>query len=43
MHWSISPGLTLPPCWNRTIVSPFLIIKMERGEGVPLPELLLGW
>jgi hypothetical protein len=26
-----------------TIVSPFLIIKMERGEGVLHPELLLGW
>jgi hypothetical protein len=38
MHWNISPRLTLPPCWNRTIVSPFLILKMERGEGVPHPD-----
>jgi hypothetical protein len=35
MHWSISSMLTLPPCWNRTIVLSFLIMKMERGEGVP--------
>jgi hypothetical protein len=34
---------TLPPCWNRTILLPFLIMKMGRGEGVPHPELLLGW
>jgi hypothetical protein len=33
--------LTLPPYWNRTIVSPFLIIKMERGKDVPHPESLL--
>jgi hypothetical protein len=32
---------TLPPCWNRTILLPFLIMKMERGEGVPHLELLL--
>jgi hypothetical protein len=28
---------------DRTIVSPFLIIKIERGEGVPHRELLLAW
>jgi hypothetical protein len=43
MHWSISPRLTLPPCWNRIIVSPFLIMKMERDEGILHPALLLGW
>jgi hypothetical protein len=43
MHWSFSPRLTLPPCWNRTTILPFLIMKMERGEGVPHPELLLRW
>jgi hypothetical protein len=32
MHWSTSPRLTLPPYWNRTIVLPFLTIKMERGK-----------
>jgi uncharacterized protein YcfL len=37
-----SPRLTLPPFWNRTIVSPFLTMKMERGEDVPHPESLLG-
>jgi hypothetical protein len=39
----LSPRLTLPLCWNGTIVLPFLIMKMERGEGVPHPELLLRW
>jgi hypothetical protein len=32
--WSTSPRLTLPPYWNRTILSPFLAMKLERGEGV---------
>jgi hypothetical protein len=43
MHWSTSPRLTLPPYWNRTIVSPFLTMKMERGEDVSHPESLLGY
>jgi hypothetical protein len=30
MHWSTSPRLTLPPYWNRTIVSPFLAMKMKE-------------
>jgi hypothetical protein len=42
MPWSTSPRLTLSPYWNRTIVSPFLTMKMERGEDVPHPESLLG-
>jgi hypothetical protein len=33
--------LTLPPYWNRTIVSLFLTMKMERGEDILHPELLL--
>jgi hypothetical protein len=36
MHWSTSPRLTLRPYWNRTIVSLFLTMKMERGEDVPV-------
>jgi hypothetical protein len=43
MHWSISPRLALPPYWNKINVSPFLIMKMERGEGILPPELLLRW
>jgi hypothetical protein len=43
MHWSTSPRLTLPTYWNRTIVSPFLIMKMERGKDVLRPESLLGY
>jgi hypothetical protein len=34
--------LTLPPYWNRTIVSPFLTMKMERGKDVSHLESLLG-
>jgi hypothetical protein len=34
--------LTLPPYWNRIIVSPFLAMKMERCEDIPHPESLLG-
>jgi hypothetical protein len=41
MHWSTSPRLTLPPYWNRTIVSPFLAKKLERGKDVPHLESLL--
>jgi hypothetical protein len=41
MHWSTAPRLTLAPYWNRTIVLPFLTMKMERGEDVPHPEALL--
>jgi hypothetical protein len=32
MHWSTSPKLTLPPYWNRTIVSPVLAMKMEEAK-----------
>jgi hypothetical protein len=42
IHWSTSPRLTLPPYWNRTIVSPFLTMRMERGKDVPHPESLIG-
>jgi hypothetical protein len=41
MHWSTSPRLTLPPYWNRTIVSPFLTMKMERGKDIPHPKSFL--
>jgi hypothetical protein len=42
MHWITSSRLTLPPYWNRTIVSPFQTMKMERAEDVLHPESLLG-
>jgi hypothetical protein len=42
MHWTTSPRLTLPPYWNRTMVLPFLTMKMERGKDVPHFESLLG-
>jgi hypothetical protein len=42
MHWSTSPRMTLPPYWNKTIVSPFLTMKMERGEDVPHMNNSLG-
>jgi hypothetical protein len=31
----------MPPYWNKTVVSPFLIMEIERGEDVPHPESLL--
>jgi hypothetical protein len=40
---NVNTRLILPTCWNTTIIMPFLIMKMETGDGVPHPELLLRW